>query len=81
MVWAVGKELDYLYRFVPVSGFPRTTVVMFLQGCTDECLAYVGYALVSQVVRQLQPVVLGFVRAFALEQLQAFGIPCATVLY
>jgi hypothetical protein len=78
VVGAVGEELDSLDSLVPVSGVPRTALVMFLECSANEGFADVGDTLITQVVCELEPVVFGLVHALAAEKLQAFWVPCTT---
>jgi hypothetical protein len=79
MVLTVGEELDSFDGFIPVIGIPWSTLVMLLESSTDKGLANVRYTLITKVMREFKPVVLGLIQALTLEKLEPLRVPCAPI--
>jgi hypothetical protein len=53
VVWAVGKDLDGFYGFVPVVWGPLAVSVVVDEGGADEGLTDICDALVTKVVSEV----------------------------
>lgn len=77
MIPTVGKQLDGFDGFIPAPGVPPSGLVMLLESSTNKGLANIRYTLISEIVREFEPVVFGLVQSFTLEKFEPFRIPCA----
>lgn len=77
MIPTVGKQLDSFDGFIPVPGVPPSGLVMLLESSTNKGLTNIRYTLISEIVREFEPVVFGLVQSFTLEKFEPFRIPCA----
>ena len=78
MIWAVGEEFHCLHSLVPIFWCPLALPAVLRESGSYESLADVGNTFVTEIVCELEPIILAFVPTLSSKKLQALRIPGTT---